>query len=253
MPGKMIVALAAVAVVSTLFTDLSQGQEATSPPKESGWGYFVLGGGIMDIKALGSRLESKGYPKPSENFISLGGGAHSTFDRLVIDIEGSGFIGGEVSNERYRVSISGGSGVFNIGYIIYSISDLMLYPLLGLGGGGMNLKILERGTTPSFDEVLDSARKRIELSKIGLLINLAFGSDYPLIFEEDERQRSGVLLGFRVGYVLDPIRGDLNMDGVGIFGGPQVGIAAPYIRLLIGIGGISKSALSNLPYSYRKE
>jgi len=37
-----------------------------------GRGYFMFGGNIIDIKSLNSKLESKGYSKLSDNFISFG-------------------------------------------------------------------------------------------------------------------------------------------------------------------------------------
>ncbi|MEO0197015.1 MAG: hypothetical protein ABIL89_05150 [candidate division WOR-3 bacterium] len=36
----------------------------------------MIGTNIIDIKSLNARLENMGYPKFSDNFVSLGGGGH---------------------------------------------------------------------------------------------------------------------------------------------------------------------------------
>ncbi len=126
---------------------------------KGGKGYFMLGGNIIDIQNLNSRLETKGYPKFSDKFISLGGGGHSIIGKVIIGGEGHGLIKKEASNENYKSSLGVGYGFFDLGYIVFSTENLSLYPLLGLGGGGMSLKIMEKETHPSFDDVLNNPKK----------------------------------------------------------------------------------------------
>jgi hypothetical protein len=123
---------------------------------------------------------------------------------------------------------------------VYSTEDLRVYPLLGLGGGGMSLNIVERGTSPSFDEVLDDPKRDVELSTGGFLLNLALGTDYLLKLGGDEKEESCFIFGLRTGYIFAPIKGNWEMDGVDISGGPDVGITGPYIRLMIGGGGFGR-------------
>ena len=230
--AKPVATLTLVAVMSvfSVSVDAKEG---------GGRGYFMCGGSIVDIDALNSRLEGKGYSKFSDSFFSLGGGGYAVINRVIIGGEGHGLIGRDETSGNYKTSLSAGYGFFDLGYIVYSTGYLNVYPLLGLGGGGINFKIVER-EAPSFDEVLDDPKRSIELSTGGFLLNVALGTDYLLKLGEDEEGEGGFVFGLRVGYTLAPVKGDWDMDGTEISGGPEVGITGPYIRLMIGGGGISR-------------
>lgn len=235
--GKFALTMGVVVIASIFLCNITEAQEVTTSAKEGGGrGYFMFGGKIIDIKSLNSRLERKGYSKLSDNFISLGGGGHGIIGRVIIGGEGHGLIGRETTSGSYKTSIGAGYGFFNFGYIVYSSKRLSVYPLLGLGGGGMSLEIIEREPI-SFDEVLDNPKRSAELSICGFLLNLALGIDYLLKLGGDEKGEGGLVFGLRIGYTLTPIKGSWEMDGIDISGGPEIGITGPYIRLMIGGGG----------------
>ena len=241
--GKNPLTVGAVIIMSFLCT-IAQAQETAAHGKEGGGkGYFMLGGNIIDIKSLNSKLESKGYSKFSDNFISFGGGGHGIIGKVIIGGEGHTLIGEETTSGSYKSSIEAGYGFFNMGYLIYTTGIVNVYPILGLGAGGMSVKIIEKGT-PSFDEVLDNpmdnSKKSVELSTGGFLLNLAFGADYLLKFGGDEKGGGGLVFGLRIGYTFTPAKGDWEMDGIDISGGPDVGITGPYVRLMVGGGGFGK-------------
>jgi len=220
-------ALIAIFVFSCAVTRAQEG---------GGMGYFMVGSSIMDVKALNSRLEGKGYPALSDKFVSLGGGGHGIIGRAIIGGEGHGLIGEEVTTGSYKVSIGAGYGLFNAGYIVYSTDSLRVYPLLGIGGGGIELSIVEKGS-PSFDETLDNPRRMAVLSTGGLLLQFALGTDYLLKLGGTKKERGGLVFGLRLGYSFAPIKGGWSMDGIGISDAPRVGITGPYIRLILAGGG----------------
>lgn len=240
--ARIIVTFTVAIVVSILFANISQGQEKTPVAKESGgMGYSMFGRSAIAINDLNAKLESKGYSRISDNFFSVGGGGHSIINnRLIIGGEGHSLLGEEATSGNYNSSLYIVYGFFDLGYVVYSIKDLRVYPLLGLGGGGMNLKIAEKLTSLSLDDVLDNPKRRAELSTGGFLINLALGIDYLLTLSKDEKGRGGLLLGLRAGYTLSPFKSGWVMDDIEISGAPEIGITGPYIRLMIGGGGISK-------------
>lgn len=231
---KTIATLTTVAVVGVFSISM-----AHSAKEEGGRGYFMCGGSIVDIDALNSRLESKGYSTFSGNFFSFGGGGHAVINRLIIGGEGHALIGRGETSGNYENSLSAGYGCFDLGYILYSTGYLNVYPLLGLGGGGMSLNIMEKGA-PSFDEILDDPRRSTEISTGGFLLNVALGTDYLLKLGGDGKEEGGLVFGLRVGYTFTPIKSEWEMDATDISGGPEIGITGPYIHLMIGGGGISK-------------
>jgi hypothetical protein len=236
---KRLVTIAAVAVIAMIGL-LSVSLAQVGELEGGGRGYFMVGGNIIDMKALNSSLESKGYSKISDNnFISLGGGGNWVVSNVIVGGESHGLIGREVTSGSYKTSLSAGYGFFNLGYIVYSIGDLDFYPLLGLGGGGVRLKITE-AATPSYDDVLASPTRKAELSTGGFLLNVALGTDYLLKLRKNERREGGLVFGLRAGYTFAPIKNSWELDRTGISGGPQVGITGPYINLMIGGGGEGK-------------
>jgi len=240
--SKRSAAFTLILCISLLYGHFIQGQEITSASSEKGGvGYSMFGRSILDLGDLNSTLENNGYPAMSENFFSVGGGGHGIINnRWIIGGEGHTLLGEEATHENYKQSITGGYGFFDLGYILFSIKDLRVYPLLGLGGGGMNLKIREDITSISMDNILDNPGRGAELTTAGFLFNLGGGIDYLFTFGKDEITRGGMFLGIRAGYTISAFKGKWMMDGIEITGAPETGIKGPYIRIMIGGGAITK-------------
>ncbi len=239
---KRSAAFTLILCISLLCGTFVQGQEIASASSEKGGvGYSMFGRSILDLGDLNSKLENSGYPAMSENFFSVGGGGHAIIhNRWIIGGEGHTLLGEEATHENYMQSITGGYGFFDLGYILFSIKDLRVYPLLGLGGGGMNLKIREDITSISMDNILDNPGRGAELTTAGFLFNLGGGIDYLFTFGKDDITRGGMFLGVRAGYTISAFKGKWMMDGIEISGAPEIGMKGPYIRFLIGGGAITK-------------
>lgn len=142
-----------------------------------GMGYFMGGAGILSESGSNAMI------------YSLGGGGHSLRNRLIIGGEGHSSFGSDNA---------GGYGFFDLGYALLVTDSIVLYPLVGIGGGAMT-----RVAEPS-------------VSKCALL-NPAIGFDY-LLYRKD---KSGILLGLRLGYAFTLYSNTWNWS-------------MPYIRILIG-------------------
>ncbi|MGB9772167.1 MAG: hypothetical protein ACPLX7_09395 [Candidatus Kapaibacteriota bacterium] len=197
---------------------------------------------ILNISNLNSKLQDKNYPKLSSSFTSFGGGGHAFIANFVVGGEGHGLFGKDVTNDKYTLNMSAGYGIFDLGYVIISKAGFNLYPIVGIGGSGLSLKITER-TIPTFDEILDNPKGHLELSSGSLLLHFAVGLDYIVSFGSDGDSRGGVLLGLRAGFTYTPVAGDWEMGDVKIAGGPETGVTGAYIRLLVGGGGAAFSSV----------
>ncbi len=111
-------------------------------------GYFMLGGSLIDLEALNSSPENKGYAKLSDNFLTIGGGGHRDINRILLGGEGHGLRGKETASGGSKNSMHGGYGFFDLGYLLYASPALRVYPLVGLGGGAITLKMVAQGTAP---------------------------------------------------------------------------------------------------------
>ena len=131
----------------------------------------------------------------------------------------------------HRRALDQGGGY--LGYLAYSEQSLDIYPTVGLGGGGVQLAITERGT-PTFGEVLDDPGRSAHLTTGSLLVNLGLGVDYRIPIKA--RGRGGLLLGVRVGWLIAAAGGsDWTLDDrFDVSGGPTTSLGGPYVQFAVG-------------------
>jgi len=170
--------------------------------------YFQVGNSNMDLSELNNPLKTAGYSPMPENFITLGGGGHIFYKRLVIGGEGSSYIVNITASENNYASarLSGGHGFFNIGYLAYSGARWKVYPMLGIGGGKYNLEIVQNQNpngnlvnvltyTPLLDEKLQTG---------GFLLNLSLNISTAIHAPKSKSTAGPVILGVRGGYIIQP-------------------------------------------------
>ncbi|MDZ7292153.1 MAG: hypothetical protein ONB44_20555 [candidate division KSB1 bacterium] len=229
--------------MAVLFLGLcsAQAQETKAQTKmRGGRGYFMTGVNMLDLGAFNSQLQSSGYSSFSEDLFALGGGGHAIINHLIIGGEGHALLTSDkdvvLAGRRYKTSLEAGYGFFDLGYQLISHGGFALYPLVGIGGGGLVLKISERAS-PSFDEVLADPGRGAQLFTGGLMLHASLGADYFIQTRRDESKQGGVMIGIRAGYNFTPIKGDWSLEEFAIAGGPEIGITGPYVRVMLGGGG----------------
>ena len=204
-------------------------------------GYFMIGGTEFDIAPLNSRLKTKGYTEFSEEFFSIGGGLfYKPAGRFLVGVEGNLLIGDEkssvISGKSYSSSAIGGYGFLNTGYLVVENDFLDLYPVLGIGIGGISFKIGQS----SFEDILDNPYGAANLTTYSLMMNFALGADYKIKLPDNGIDKSFLVIGLRGGYALSIYDSGWFMDEFSLSGDPDGGISGPYLRITIGGGPISK-------------
>ncbi len=208
--------------------------------KHGGVGYFMLGIQTADFSELNSALQAAGYTEFKDQVFALGGAGHAVMDRFIIGGEGYALLQRDKRSGDFDTSLRGGIGLFNLGYMVYKRDHFWIYPLLGLGGGGINLNILEKTEIPSFEEVLENPKRGVELYSGGFIVQASLGMDFFLDFEKEKKSRGGLVISLRAGYGITPMSGDWYIDDMEITGGPDIGLTGPFVRLGIGGGGFGK-------------
>lgn len=210
-----------------------------APVKGIGMGYSMFGSSVLDLSAINSRLKNHGYSTMADNFFSVGGGGHAIINnRLIIGGEGHSLLGEENVSNMYKSSLIGGYGLFDVGYVVFNKSQLRVYPMLGIGGGGMTLKIRQKPTSLSFNDVLNNPERGVELSTSGFLLSFAIGADYLLLIGGDEHGKGGFVFGIRAGYTLSPFQHDWMLDELELSDAPKTEITGPFITVMFGGGGM---------------
>jgi len=227
--------MAAIIATVSLTVGMALGQESSdNGSKYSDMLYAEFGRNIISIKELNSRLEKNGYSRIPENFISIGGGLYTLVNGFMLGGEGYKLYGSDAGNDISKTSIDATYGFFNIGHILYSNSKFRVYPIFSIGGGRLNLKLIEKSSL-TFDTVLGGAKRSTKLSTGGLLLDVSLKADYLLLeLKKETKKPTGITIGLRLGYVFDPSKDDWTMDGLDLSDSPKTGITGPYIRFVIG-------------------
>lgn len=216
-------------------------------------GFFQVGYQAPDIDGLNGALVDAGLPGFGDGFLTLGGAGFFTAGRFLIGGEGHGLLPREetTAGGQFRNRLTGGYGMFNLGYAAWSDGALDLYPVLGIGGGGMQLEIIER-SSPVFDDVLDDPGTSSRLSSSAFLLSAGvgadwrFGSDRPARRSRRDRDDDdddddadhrwgGWLLGVRAGWVWAPGGVNWELDDLNdVAGGPDTAPTGFHLRVSIG-------------------
>ncbi len=211
----------------------------------SGRGFFQAGFLRLDVDDINSALAGSGFPTLDRSTVTLGGGGYATRGRFVIGGEGHGLLSDAqpAADGSIQVGLDGGFGLFKVGYLAYSESGLDVYPMVGIGGGGVSVSIVER-SAPTFQDVLADPARSSRLSTGMFLLDLSVAADYRFTRRRSEDGGSGgLLVGLQAGYVFAPGSTNWTLDEInGVAGGPDLGVQGLYIRLSLGGWGGREAA-----------
>ena len=235
--GLILVCISLLALLLAVPAAAQNDEEEEATFEETqGRGYFSFGVHFLDIDDLNDRLSNQGYTEFPTYFYTIGGGGHGILENgIVVGGEGHAIMERDETTGTFETSLGGGYGFFNLGYAVYQQNNLSVYPMLGIGGGSVSMKITD-SEAPLFDDVLADPKRSAELSTGGFLFDIAVGLDY-LFTVGTTQEEGGFMFGFKAGYTFSPSDNDWKMNGNEINGGPDFGITGPYIRLMVGGGG----------------
>lgn len=200
--------------------------------------FFVTGVDFLDLSGLNTRLENAGFSETENPFLNFGGQATFRFGRLVIGAEAHWLVNvaGESDRDDTRYDWKGMYGLFNLGVDAVQYKGLSIYPMVGIGGGKMQLKIAEESGA-SFDDILADPGREVRLTQKGLLLDASLGVDYRFTMRQWENRTSYFTVGVRGGYLFAPYSGKWKMSAGEVSGGPDFGITGPYVQLMLGFSG----------------
>lgn len=238
---RALAALLALALLPGFVTPLAAQQAG-------GRGAFQLGYQAPDIDPLNASLVSSGFPAFDDGFLTLGGFGFGRVGDFLIGGEGHGFLPREETTPdgEFRTRLSGGYGMFNLGYMALSNERVDVYPIFGVGGGTLQLDLIER-SSPVFGEVLDDPGTSTRLTTEDFLLSAAVGVDYRFGAyphesrrrrdrdDDEDEGRGGLFLGLRAGWVWAPGDTQWQLDELNeVAGGPTAGPTGFYVRVSVG-------------------
>jgi len=205
--------------------------------REIGRGFFQAGYFGLDLDELNGSLAGAGFPSLGHGFLSLGGAGYGNRGRFLIGGEGHGLLGQDetTADGAYQISASGGYGLFRVGYLAFSENGFDVFPVIGIGGGALGIKIAER-SAPTFEDVLDSPGRSSSLSTGMFLMDASIEANYRIdVANEEDGRRGGFLVGLQVGYAFAPGETSWRLDEInGVAAGPQFQIEGLHVRVSLG-------------------
>jgi hypothetical protein len=222
-----------VAIVVALTTSPLEAQRRPALPGTQG--FVMLGGSQLDIAELNARLAAFGYPTFDDQFAQFGFGLAFGRERLLLGFELAGLVRPSAVTEdnRFRTRVSGGYGLFNIGYDAFRDGGFAIQPKLGVGGGAVMLNITDRDA-PTFDQVLAQPGRGVELRTGSLLVDGSIAVTYRFGPRLARRGARSLLLGARAGYTQSVLRGEWMREATDAPGGPTAGWGGPHVEFMIG-------------------
>jgi hypothetical protein len=203
---------------------------------DAGRGFFQAGYMQLSLDDLNTDLTGGALPAMSEDYLTLGGAGYGARGRFLIGGEGHALLGRKETTPGglRELAVSGGFGMFRVGWLVVSRGAFDLYPLFGIGGGGMSLKIAER-SVPTFDQVIADPETSSTLTTAVLVLDVGAAANYRITMGQRENRVGGFLLGVQAGYSFAPAQSAWSLDGTNdVAGGPDLRIQGPYVRLSIG-------------------
>ena len=224
---------AIVALVASLVAPSALlAQRNHRPALRTHLGGFDIGVHALQLSQFNAALPAS-YSKVKDTALMIGGHGMTLMRRGIIGGEGMALISARsnTAGNTYATRLTGGYGMIDVGYAAVRKRKLLVYPLLGVGGGAMQFAITPNAGT-TFSDVVNNPARMSTLTTTSMTIALRGGVTYML---RSRRPNGGMALGVRGGYVFTPFRSDWrNGETSTVSGGPALSTKGPEISISIG-------------------
>jgi membrane-associated protease RseP (regulator of RpoE activity) len=196
-----------------------------------GAGYFGPGFTFFKYDDLNTLFTQHGMDLIEKQQFVFSGGGWGQGKR--IRIGGYGIGGAKiVSNDSLDIEVGYGAGFFELGYAIVNKINFMLTPLVGIGGGGLSMKITPKYNRPtSLTGLINSPWGVAKVSKGGIAMYPGLAIDIPFGF---------VGITLKGGYMWSPMNGPWTLENLGSIGNqPDLKLNGPFATVGIMFGGNS--------------
>ncbi len=197
-----------------------------------GIGTFGPALGMIDFSPVNRHLQANGFEQLSSTHWMFGGGGYAIANRTIIG--GAGWGGSQtVASESVFCEVSYGGGEFRAGYLIIDLKNLLIAPMIGIGGGGYTIHLEPYQHKPfSFDELLQNPGRTSTISYSGFCLNPQIGITIPVSF---------IGIDIRGGYNLGPFTSRWRFsDNTPLTQTPEMKKGTPWVSLNIMLGGLSR-------------
>jgi hypothetical protein len=201
--------------------------------RSMGGGGLTIGYGYLDVSGI--HRFTPGAPSFSNSQLLIGGEGHGIIGNFVIGGSGQGIIGNTVRTDSLEVSLGGGMGTFDFGYLLVSKDKLKLFPMLGLGSSGYGINI-SKNRNVSLGSIAEDPGLEIKIHKSSFVMDLSINLNFiPQLTEnKEDSDMGGLMIGFKTGAVVSPKSSTWSFAGGDVTGGPGFGVNMIYLKVIVG-------------------
>lgn len=217
------------------------GEEVFHNRFSGGGGYVGMGGYAPDMQSLNRFLPDDQGTVFKRGVTIFGGGGHLMMGNVLIGGEGFGLIPARNAGLHGKSELKGGFGLLQIGYMFWLSKGIAVAPRFGIGAGHMEvLSEFADGDPGPVPPPGGTAKVRRDIEHQGLIVDISVLATGVLIGARDDRDRSGIFLGLKTGYLLDLSPGNWTYNGKTADGNSPVSLGGPYISIVLG-GGAARN------------
>jgi hypothetical protein len=218
---------------AALFAETTPVDTATCKKDAGHTGFLIVGGGMRNVEDANEALQAQALPGLSKYYAAVGFGGKTRFKRLIGTSEFLGAFSNRWESADKISALYSATGTLNIGFDLVNSERIDLYPLLGVGGGILNLYVRDKEKT--FAQFSPGASTPINMYQSTLLLNAGLGFDLISPMKFDGKSRS---VGLRIGYMFDPTtKSAWQQNGTKVTNGPAPDLSGLYVKLILGSSG----------------
>jgi hypothetical protein len=231
-----------VALSSLLFLVFNSFISAQETPETKarycgGFGYFTFSSEMPDLAELNNSLKSSGFEAFGPSMPSWGGGGMFVLNNFLIGGQGAGFFSQTTKSDNSSAILRAGYGQASFGYLFRTNKRSVLLPVIGIGGGGMDITVGPDNSPGDFSSQLNNPVGTMNAQAGGWFLSAELTYNYFFLAQELQ----GFFIGARAGYRYAPNDWKFNCNGQSFTGSPGVNLSGPYVTILIGGGGIGRN------------
>jgi len=130
----------------------------------------TAGSGALDLSDLNLRLSSYGFPALPQWYFTLGGIYQLSDGRVLGEVEYIRYINNSAAMNNFIATAGGWCSWVNVGYALINLPFLQIYPIAGIGGGTLSVKVTEDFSAAGFLATWDT---QAVLAAIALVMAVA--------------------------------------------------------------------------------
>lgn len=199
-----------------------------------GIGHLNFSAEQLNISGLNTALNSEYYNTVNPYSVSFGGGGHYVFGRIMVGGGGAWLMNSRTQNNNNTVKLKGGYGYFSLGYLLLKNKRSLLYPGLGIGGGGYDILITKKNARNDFRQQLNSPEGMAGIEASGWLMSAQL--TYKLFLSKNTTE--GFCIGLRAGYRYSPYNWHTSLNNTVLANSPTLNMNGLYVSLLLGGGSV---------------